>query len=132
MSDEEDVDHAVPSNVISRSTLVRSALVNADANSNGYVPSCWRVVDEIDGASDVIGFGSQWNSIEVFAEASTHVASTKDHQAARERAAEELSYTIIVVSLMTHAFLIMLCSMLGQPMCPRPTVPLKCCFRAAT
>ena len=95
ISDEEDVDHAVPSNVISRSTLVRSALANADAHSNGYVPSRWRVVDENDVASDVIGFGSQWSSIEVFAEASIHVASSKDHQAARERAAEELSHTII-------------------------------------
>ena len=95
MSDEEDVDHDVPSNVISRSTLVRSALANADAYSNGHVPSHWIVVDENDVASDVIGFGSQWNSIEVFAEASTHGASTKDHQAARERAAEELPHTII-------------------------------------
>ena len=54
-----------------------------------------RIVDENYVASDVIGFGSHWNSIGVFAEASTHVASSKDHQAARERAAEELSYTII-------------------------------------
>ena len=95
MSDEEDVDHDVPSNVISRSTLVRSALANADAHSNGYVPSRWRVVDENDVASDVIGFGSQWNFIEVFAEVSIHVASSEDHQAARECAAEELSHTII-------------------------------------
>ena len=95
MSDEEDVDHDVPSNVMSGPTLVRSALANADVHSNGYVPSRWRAVDETDVASDVIGFGSQWSSIEVFAEASIHVACSKDHQAARERAATKLSYTII-------------------------------------
>ena len=94
MRDEEDVDHDVPSNVISRSTLVRSALANADAYSNGHVPSNLIVVDENDVASDVIGFGSQWNFIEVFAEGSIHVASSKDQQAARERAAEELSHAI--------------------------------------
>ena len=62
MSDEEDVDHDVPSNVISRLTLVRSALANADAHSDGCVPLCW-AYDGPDGvASNAVGFGTKWTS----------------------------------------------------------------------
>ena len=91
ISDEEDMDQDAAPHGMSRSSPIREAVANADAISNGYRPSRWRVVEPNDVTSDVIGFGSQWNSIDVFAEGSTHVPRDKDHEAARERAAEEHS-----------------------------------------
>ena len=94
ISYEEDVDQDVTPHGISRSSLIREALTNADAISKGYRPSRWRVVEPNDVTSDVIGFGSQWNSIGVFAAGSIHLPRGKDHEAARERAAEEHSFDI--------------------------------------
>ena len=68
ISDEEDMDQGATPLGISRSSLIREALTNADATSNGYRPSRWRVVEPDDVTSDVIGFGSHWSSIDVFAE----------------------------------------------------------------
>ena len=92
ISDEEDMDQDVTPHGISRSSFIREALANADAISNGYRPYRWMVVGPNDVTSDVIGFGSQWSSIDAFAEGSIHLPRDKDHEAARERAAEEHSF----------------------------------------
>ena len=56
LSAEECSDPDVPSNVVSGSSLVKDANINADAHSNGYVPLCWKY-DNPDGvASKAIGF----------------------------------------------------------------------------
>ena len=95
LSDEEVSDPDVPSNVVSGSTLVKDANINADAHSNGYVPLCWKY-DNPDGvASNANGFGSHWTSAEIFAQSSVPLASSKDDQKARERAAAEFSCTMI-------------------------------------
>ena len=87
LSDKEDSDLDVPSNVVSGSSLVKDANNNTDAYSNGYVPLCWKY-DNPDGvASKAIGFGNHWTSAEVCAQSSVHLASSKDDQKARERAA---------------------------------------------
>ena len=95
LSDEEDSDPDVPSNVVSGSSLVKDANINADAHSNGYVPLCWKY-DNPDGvASKAVGFGNHWTSAEIFAQSSGHLGSSKDDQKARERAAAEFSCTMI-------------------------------------
>ena len=95
LSDEEDSDPDVSSNVVSDLSLFKDANISADAHSDGYVPLCWKY-DNPDGvASKAVGFGNHWTSAEIFAQSSGHLGSSKDDQKARERAAAEFSCTMI-------------------------------------
>ena len=58
LTDEEDSDPDVPSDVVSGSSLVKDANTIADSHSNGYVPLCWKYDNPDGAASKAIGFGN--------------------------------------------------------------------------
>ena len=95
LSDGEDSDPGVPSDVVSGSSLVRDANTNADAHSDGYVPLSWAYDGPGGVASHAVGFRTNWTSAEILAQSSTYLASSKDDQKSRDRAAAEISCTII-------------------------------------